>query len=211
MDRWCGCMVAARWTGVEHLLLLRPTRCAKATFDAEPTVCANRPHLGPGGSARPLSTTTFPPSSDLPGLPGPFQWVDCFPEAMRLGAPGARAQGRGLSLRTCADPVDQSAAAPSSLVRTGWSLVCQPSWMFEGFTKQQVYEELQWTPVSRFLPLSALSQQDVRCPLTAAGINPIGLPPHTDIWESRYLWMSPTGHPPNRSPAGKAPTAATRW
>jgi uncharacterized damage-inducible protein DinB len=59
--------------------------------------------------------------------------------------------------------------------------------MIDGFAKEYLHEELQWTRAALVWKLNGLSEYDVRRPLTATGTNLLGLVKHMATWEARYL------------------------
>jgi len=59
--------------------------------------------------------------------------------------------------------------------------------MIDGFAKEYLHKELQWTREALVWKLNGLSEYDIRRPLTVTGTNLLGLVKHMATWEARYL------------------------
>jgi len=59
--------------------------------------------------------------------------------------------------------------------------------MIDGFAKECLHEQLQWTRGALVWKLDGLSEYDIRRPLTATGTNLLGLVKHVATWEARYF------------------------
>src|SRR5262245_66604379 len=59
--------------------------------------------------------------------------------------------------------------------------------MIDGFAKECLHEQLQWTRDALVWKLDGLSEYDIRRPLTATGTNLLGLVKHVATWEARYF------------------------